>query len=178
MLVLLGLSGCSVGSETADASAGTTADSGQSGTGQNLSPQGHRKPVPALAGTTLAGKHADLASLRGRVTVVNFWASWCPPCRAETPVLVKAAQDNPTVAFLGVDEKESASAAQAFVRSFAVPYPSIVDRLGTLTARWPSIPALPVTFVVDADGDIAARFAGGVTSDSLGAVLDSLATEK
>jgi thiol-disulfide isomerase/thioredoxin len=172
----LGLSGCSSSANKVDASTGTFKFV-QQAPGQSFTELGHRKAAPDLAGTTLTGTKLDLASFRGKVVVVNFWASWCAPCRAETPNLIQLAAQKPDVAFLGVNERDPLSPAQAFVRANKVTYPSIIDKYGTLSAHWPVAVALPTTFVLDAKGDIAARFAGGVTATNLGPVLDKLAAE-
>jgi thiol-disulfide isomerase/thioredoxin len=172
----VGLTGCSSSANHVDASTGTFKFV-QQAPGQSFTEQGQRKAAPKLSGTTLTDTKLDLASLRGKVVVVNFWASWCSPCRAETPNLVQLSAQKPDVAFLGVDEREDASPAQAFVRDYKVTYPSIIDKYGTLAAHWPVAVALPTTFVLDRDGDVAARFAGGVTATNLGPVLDKLAAE-
>jgi len=140
-------------------------------------PVGKRTPAPTLAGPTVAGPDLDLADFRGRILVVNFWASWCAPCRAETPGLVRLAADNPQVAFVGVNEKDNLSAARAFIRDNSVTYPSLVDRIGTLAARWPVPPGLPSTFVLDSKGHLAGRFTGGVLPDELMPVLTRLRAE-
>ncbi|CAI7980915.1 cytochrome c biogenesis protein CcmG, thiol:disulfide interchange protein DsbE [Frankia sp. Hr75.2] len=173
----LGASGCSIGADAADGSAeGRWAV--RSADDQDLTPPGERKPSPVMTGQTLTGENLELSSLRGRIVVVNFWASWCPPCRAETPALVMLAGRYPQVAFVGVNEKEPATVAQGFVRHNEVAYPNIIDRDGTLVARWPGVPGLPTTFVLDARGRIATRVVGGVTAESLGGLLDRLAVER
>jgi thiol-disulfide isomerase/thioredoxin len=144
---------------------------------RDFAPVGDRRAAPALSGSTVTGPRLDLASLRGKVVVVNFWASWCAPCRAETPGLVGLAKDNPNVAFVGVNEKDSPSAARAFVRDHDVPYPSLVDKIGTLAARWPTPPGLPSTFVLDREGRLAARFSGGVVVSDLAPVLQRVQAE-
>lgn len=178
-LLLLGLvlTACSTGANAVDATSGGSFGFVQQASGQDTVPVGDRKLAPTLVGPTLTDARLDVASLRGRVVVINFWASWCAPCRAETPQLVELAGKRPTVAFVGVDEKEDVSSARAFVRDFRVGYPSIVDKLGTLAAHWPVAPGLPSTFVLDKDGRIAARFTGGVVTDDLTPVLDRLAVE-
>ncbi|MCM3884865.1 TlpA disulfide reductase family protein [Frankia sp. R82] len=175
MLVLVAclcLADCRTGATAADGNAGT----GPSKARLTFTAPGERRPAPQTIGLTPAGQRVDLAALRGRITVVNFWASWCPPCRAETPALVRTAHQRPTVAFLGVS-KEDADTAATFVHDFAVPYPTIVDRYGTLAARWPGVPGLPTTYVLDPHGGIAARFIAGVTTDDLDGVLDRLSAE-
>ncbi|OHV43979.1 hypothetical protein BBK14_10290 [Parafrankia soli] len=181
LVVGLGASGCSIGADAADDAADDSADGRwavRSADDQDLTPPGERKPSPVMTGQTLTGENLELSSLRGRIVVVNFWASWCPPCQAETPALVMLAGRYPQVAFVGVNEKESATVAQGFVRHNEVAYPNIIDRDGTLAARWPGVPGLPTTFVLDARGRIATRVVGGVTAESLGGLLDRLAVER
>ncbi|MCM3922662.1 TlpA family protein disulfide reductase [Frankia sp. AiPs1] len=168
---------CSGGGGTVDATGGGGFNFVQQSAGKDFVPAADRHEAPKLAGKNLDGAAFDVASLRGKIVVVNFWASWCAPCRAETPGLVQLSKANPTVAFLGVNEKDP-SGARAFVRDNGVTYPSIVDRLGTLAAGWPVAPGLPSTFVVDANGRIAARFTGPVVpEDDLKPVLTRLQAE-
>jgi thiol-disulfide isomerase/thioredoxin len=173
----LALGACSTGNNAVDATAGGSFGFVQQAPGQDYAAQGHRQAAPTLSGKTLSGTTLNVASLRGKIVVVNFWASWCPPCRAETPALVKLAAANPNIDFVGVNSRDANSPATAFVDDNHVPYPSIVDDLGTLAAHWPAPPALPSTFVLDPSGDVAARFSAGVTADSLGKVLKQLAAE-
>lgn len=176
-LCALTLVGCSGGSDSVDQAAGGGFGFVKQSAHSDFVPASSRKTAPALDGTTVTGGKLDLASLRGRIVVLNFWASWCSPCRAETPGLVGLAKSSPQVSIVGVNEKDNLSSAQAFVRSNDVPYPSIVDRIGTLAARWPMAPALPSTFVLDADGRIAARFTGGVQPADLTPVIAKLKAE-
>lgn len=109
--------------------------------------------------------------------VINVWGSWCGPCRAEAPDLVRLANQNADrgVRFVGVNTRDNPAAAQAFVRSFAVPYPSIRDDNGqVLLAYRGLIPTsvVPTTVVVDRDGKVAARVLGRVTYSTLQGILD------
>ncbi len=171
------VTGCSSGADSVDQAAGGGFGFVQQAPNSDFVPIDKRVPAPNLAGPTVAGPDLDLAGFRGRIVVVNFWASWCAPCRAETPGLVTMAADNPQVAFVGVNEKDNLSAAKAFIRDNGVTYPSIVDRIGTLAARWPVPPGLPSTFVLDGKGQLAARFTGGVLADELMPVLTRLAAQ-
>jgi thiol-disulfide isomerase/thioredoxin len=173
----LALAGCSGGSDSVDQAAGGGYGFVQQAANKDFVPTGHRKAAPDLTGSTLTGGRESLASLRGHVVVVNFWASWCAPCRSETPLLVSLAKSQPRVAFLGVNEKDNPSAAKAFVRDNGVTYPSVVDRIGQLAASWPVAPGLPSTFVLDADGRIAARFTGGVVASDLTPIFTKLRAE-
>jgi len=139
-----------------------------------------RRPAPPLAGTTLTGHKIDLASLHGQVVVINFWGSWCAPCRAESSGLQHSFQANRArqVAFLGVDERDGLAAARSFTRDKGVTYPSLFDSDGTLVSRWPAGSAIPFTFVVDRRGRIATRFTGAVLPTDLQPAVTRVADEQ
>jgi thiol-disulfide isomerase/thioredoxin len=115
------------------------------------------------------------ASVRGRVLVVNFWASWCGPCRAEQPALSTVARDNRDrgVVFIGVNVQDTRAAALAYTREFQVPYLSLFDRSAQIAAKLPAV-ALPTTFILDRDGVIAYQLTGKTTVPILRARLDGL----
>jgi thiol-disulfide isomerase/thioredoxin len=132
-----------------------------------------REAPGAVEGTTLDGDRVSLADHRGKVVVVNVWGSWCPPCRAEAPMLAQAARDlaGGDVAFLGIDSRDpSKAAARAFVRQMRIPYPSIYDPSGrTLLAfrRTLAPSSIPSTIVVDAQGRVAASVLGEISRTTL-----------
>jgi cytochrome c biogenesis protein CcmG, thiol:disulfide interchange protein DsbE len=124
------------------------------------------KPVPAppLALSRLnAPGTMSLASLRGRVVAVNFWASWCLPCRDEAPLLERTWQQNRAkgLVVLGVDANDSSSDARSFVRRHGLTYPMLDDGGGSVLGHW-GVPGLPTTFVVDRRGRVVAKVIGGL----------------
>lgn len=127
-----------------------------------------RKTPAEVTGETLEGEQWSLADQQGEVVVLNVWGSWCPPCRAEAPALVEAAERLPDVQFMGVNVREkSIEDAQGFERTYDVPYPSLYDPAGrTLLAFRGTLPpnAIPSTVIVDADGKVAALILGEVPS--------------
>jgi thiol-disulfide isomerase/thioredoxin len=175
-------SACTGKSAVADGSGGPQRGAlSQAGTGRVLA-VGDRLPAPGIHGVTLDGTSLDLASLKGKVVVVNFWASWCAPCREESPRLVKVAHDTAAlgVSFVGVDFKDDRSNAQRFVDVHGVPYPSLFDQPGVILTRLhklvPQFP--PSTMLLDRSGRIAALFIGGVTESGLARSVQALAQEK
>lgn len=146
-----------------------------------LQPDQRTSPI-ALSGTTLTGEPWTTRSLVHRVLVVNVWASWCGPCRAEAPILAALARKyvNQGVQFVGVDTRDSDINAEAFAETFAIPYPSLSDRSGqlllTLSGSLPPS-AIPSTLVLDRQGRAAGRIIGPVTVSGLGALIERVAAE-
>lgn len=143
-------------------------------------PVGERKPAPVLTGESLSGKRISTASYRGDVVVVNFWASWCAPCRSEAPALqgVQDATHKDGVRFVGVNFKDNRANASVFVREFDLTYPSIYDQPGeTALAFRGELPpaAVPSTIVVDREGKVAARIIGETTYTKLLRVVRQVA---
>ncbi|MDX2377254.1 TlpA family protein disulfide reductase [Microbacterium sp. LRZ72] len=120
--------------------------------------------APPLQGTSLTGEPVDLEGLRGRVVLVTVWASWCPPCRSEAPLLQSTYEDLRDDGFsvVGLNFRDDADAASAFITETGMTFPSIRDGTGTLAVDW-GVGALPQSFLVGPDGHILARNAGPVT---------------
>jgi thiol-disulfide isomerase/thioredoxin len=132
--------------------------------------------VVEVKGELLAdGSPWSSTSARGSVLVVNFWASWCGPCRAEQPALSRVARAyrGRGVRFIGVNVRESRGAAQSYVEEFRVPYPSLYDQAALNAARLQAF-ALPSTFILDRDGVVAYRLTGKTTVEILSARLERL----
>ena len=121
------------------------------------------------------GRAWSSASARGHVLVVNFWASWCGPCRAEQPGLVRVAlaYRGRGVQVIGVNVQDTRTPALAYVREFRVPYPSLFDPSAQTATRLPAV-ALPTTFILDRDGVIAVQLTGKITPQILATRLDAL----
>ena len=137
---------------------------------------GHRPLAPDFTATTLTGSKLSFSSYRGRVVVLNFWGSWCPPCREEAPTLAVAAEQyQPTgVSFLGVDERDTTASAEAFTRNFGVTYPSVNDPSQEIALDFTAVVPLegtPTTLVIDRTGHIAGAVIGPATSTELTAIL-------
>lgn len=113
------------------------------------------KPAPALAGTTLAGAPFDLATHNGSPILVNFWASWCGPCREEFPLLEDAAQRHAAegLVVIGALYKDDADPARAFVAEQGATWPTVEDPERVIGPAW-KVLAPPQTFFVDREGII------------------------
>ncbi len=124
-------------------------------------------PAPALPATLLDGSPLASEAVPGKVTVLNFWATWCPPCRAETPDFTAAYRrlQSRDVAFLGIDTTETAPIVKTFVSAKSVPYPIALAGPDLYNAY--GISYIPTTIVLDANGIVRARWIGGVSSDQL-----------
>ena len=138
-----------------------------------------RSAAPDVAGTTLEGKPWSLADFRGKVVVVNVWASWCAPCRAEAADLETVFEEYSSkgVTFVGLNTRDSAANALAFTRKLGVGYPSVRDEDGRLQLAFrDTLPpqAIPSTLIIDRQGRIAARALGPVDKSRLRGLIDPL----
>jgi thiol-disulfide isomerase/thioredoxin len=171
------LAGCDGGAIGAN----TPASSGQSFVGHSYESTfyepGQRPAAPVVSGTTVAGQHLSLAAYRGDTVVLNFWGSWCAPCRAEAPALGQLARQLQArgVRFVGIDIRDEPDSALSFMQQFNVGYPSISDPSDEIALDFRSTvpPAdIPTTLVIDRDGRIADRIFGASTYTELLTVID------
>jgi thiol-disulfide isomerase/thioredoxin len=130
-------------------------------------PAAQRPAAPDISGASLTGGHLDTASWRGRTIVVNFWGSWCVPCREEAPVLARVARDTRFLGtrFLGIDVRENPAAGLAFEQHYGIGYPSISDPGNLIAARFGAAApaATPSTYILDARGRIAWAWFGATS---------------
>jgi thiol-disulfide isomerase/thioredoxin len=137
---------------------------------------GNRISAPVISGMTLSGKNFTFT--KGRVAVVNVWASWCSPCRAEEPTLSALSQKYADVQFIGILTRDNPVNAEAFNRKRGTPYPTLIDDSILIGFR-KSLPAnaIPTTVVIDRDGNVAARISGSVTVASLSNLIEEVSAE-
>jgi len=128
-------------------------------------PPGQRRAAPRLHGRMLQGAPSELR-LGGQVTVINFWASWCAPCKREAAQLEAYAATADKPHLIGVDTNDTRSDALAFMRRYHVSFPNLSNPDGSISIAY-AIPGLPTTIIVDARGRIAALLAGPQTVLSL-----------
>ncbi len=176
---LLVLAGCGA---SPDAGIGTAVSQGTTGggtaTGVTLIPAERRKAAPDLSGPTLDGGRWSLADEKGSVVVLNVWASWCAPCRAEAPVLREVAAETAAagVRFVGINIRDNNAAALAFEARYGITYPSVADPASELLLQIKDLPptAIPSTLLIDRQGRIAGRIIGPANISGLRQLVDSV----
>ena len=118
-------------------------------------------PAPALQAKDLAGRSWDLAALQGRAVLVNFWATWCPPCLAELPSMQALADQHGSnkLVVLCVNVRESAAKVARFVQTTGLRLPVLLDTDGAITQAW-NVNVFPTSVLVGADGQPSRRIRG------------------
>ena len=180
LLATLALAGCGGGAIAAD----TPDSSGQSFVGSAYNSSvfraGARPVAPDISGMTLTGQHLSLSAYRGSVVVINFWGSWCAPCRAEGPTLAVLSEQyrSKGVSFLGDDVGDTTANALAFTRDIGIGYPSVNDASYSIVqdfSRVASVGYTPTTVVIDRTGHIAGLVIGKISYQSMATILNDVA---
>jgi peroxiredoxin len=117
---------------------------------------------------TVEGERASLSDYRGSVVLINFWAAWCPPCRAEIPDLEAAyrSHGDEGLVVLGINVQDSAQLVKPFVQDMGMTYPVLLDESGQLMKEYRA-PGLPMSLVVDREGVIQERHIGYLSAEQL-----------
>lgn len=137
------------------------------------------RPAAPFSLELMQGGTLDLADLRGKVVMVDFWASWCTPCRQEASVLKQVYQEyaNQPVEFVGVNIWDNREDAFQYIDTFDVPYPNGIDENGSTTIDY-GVRGIPEKFFIDKDGIVRQKYVGPMDPDALRATLnDLLATD-
>jgi thiol-disulfide isomerase/thioredoxin len=175
----LAVAGCAT-DIAASTPAGQSFVAGSPGTTEFTSGAG---PVaPSVSGPVVGGGKLSLTAYRGHVVVLNFWGSWCTPCRAEAPGLSALATHvkSSGVRFLGIDIRDSPASALAFMSDFGITYPSLNDPSDNLALNFrDTVPpaGIPTTLVISRTGRITARVIGETTYNGLKALVQRAAAE-
>ena len=171
LILVLTLTGCSGGGTSSNEESFVSGDG--STTFIKIS---DRKIAPTISGLTLSG--TQYTYTKDKVAVVNVWASWCAPCRAEAPTLAALANKYTDVAFIGILTRDNPATAEAFQRRFKLPYPTVIDD-SILIGFKGSLPAnaIPSTVILDKKGKVAARISGTVTVAALSELIEKVSKE-
>jgi peroxiredoxin len=127
-------------------------------------------PAPQFALNTLDGTPVALADLRGKAVLVNFWASWCPPCIEETPALIEAYNElkaeNPNIEFVGIGTNDEKANLVKFAESYQVPYLMLDDADGRVGDAY-AVRGMPTTFFIDSAGVVRTVWNGEIKKDKV-----------
>ena len=130
--------------------------------------------APDFTFTLLNGKKVSLSDYRGKPLVLNFWATWCPPCREETPVLVKVSDKyDGDVQFLGVVQNDTKESAKKFAQEYKMNYSSGLDSTGDISNAY-KIAGIPTSFFINGDGTVQASYIGAIDEATLVAYIEEL----
>lgn len=138
---------------------------------------GHRPAAPDLSAPSLTGAAIKLSSYRGKVVVLNFWGSWCPPCRDESPTLAVLSEQyrSKGVDFLGDDVADSPANALAFTRSVKITYPSMNDPGYAVVQQFSQVAPVndtPTTVVIDRTGHLVGLVIGKISYGQMTTLLN------
>lgn len=136
-----------------------------------------QKPAPTFALTDLDGKTWDLAELKGQVVVLNFWSTWCLPCKQEHPLLLQAAKVYPEVRWLGVIYQDTPEKVRPYLVQKGQAFPHLIDPNGRVAIDY-GVAGVPETYFVDRQGTIVLKHVGPLSQDVIADTLDPLLEAK
>jgi peroxiredoxin len=175
------VTGCSTGDSAVDVNNGGEFRFVAGTAAGEVIPEAERQRAPEFSGTLLGGGDFSSTELAGDVAVLNFWGSWCPPCRVETPEFQTVYTDvaDAGVQFLGLNVKDQEQLASAFLESKGITFPSLFDPKGQVALAFRDYPAsaVPSTIVLDREGRVAAVYTAEVRQEDLRTVLAELTGE-
>jgi cytochrome c biogenesis protein CcmG/thiol:disulfide interchange protein DsbE len=177
VLAFLGVAGYALARQNGFAAGSVTAGSGGAGkifgSGELVDGKTHAAAAFTLA--LFSGATWSLSDQRGKPVLVNFWASWCPPCRQEVPVLQQGWQRHQTdVVFIGVDVWDTDSDAKQFLKQYGATYPNGPDPAGHIAIDY-GLTGVPETFFIDRRGQVVHHFVGPLDQPTLDSLLQTLA---
>jgi len=133
------------------------------------------RQAPDFRLESLDGRQVSLADYAGQVVLLNFWATWCPPCKDEIPAIERVYEAHRDEGFmvLGINEGEALAVVQVFASEIGITYPVLIDKRGNVAAKYRRR-GLPLTLIVDRDGVIQVRHEGYLTAGQLDKYLSGL----
>jgi cytochrome c biogenesis protein CcmG, thiol:disulfide interchange protein DsbE len=138
--------------------------------------EGHPAPDFTLATLNVhAAPKIELASLKGKPVMLNFWASWCDPCKHEAPLLETTwlRVQGQGIVFLGIDFQDTASGGLSFLRTYGITYPNVVDAAGSVAINY-GVTGVPETYFLDRRGVVVQKVIGELTEQTLQSNLQAL----
>ncbi len=175
ILVTVLISGCSLYSDTQTGNPPNPVPENQAG-----GPTGKGQSAPEIVLENLDGKSVRLSDYRGKVVILNFWASWCPPCKAEMPELEQAARDynqGSEAVLLTVNltdgARETPAKARQYIQDNRFSMPVLLDTAGKAADDY-NVNSIPTTIIIDKQGNIWTRFSGSTTKATLQGYVDQL----
>ncbi len=154
---------------------GINRDFGEVAVEQRLAPDFTRPALSMPSGEGPAGGTVSLSGLRGKVVMLDFWSSWCPPCRQEAPGLAQVYReyDGKSVEFIGVAIWDHSQDVDRYVQEFDLPYLNVLDDRGEIAIDY-GVAGIPEKYFIDARGNLVRKFVGPIGPDDLRDTLDSL----